>query len=607
MVTLLARCRVWKLCLGVAALAGSSLGTLHAQSACEPLPRGAAGWWPGEDSAADLTLHANHGQLVDNPLFVPGVIGQAFEFDGVNDRVDVPDAPSLRPQRFTLAAWIRVDVASEWACIICKQTGGGSADSYSLWINNGVLQGGMFGFAEAVASTALPVNQILHTAVTWDGSIFRLYLDGRLISTAAGPVAPPPYDSNQVIIGAEDNGVGAYTAFFDGMIDEPLIFGRALSSCEIRALYHAREHCTGDADDDLVPDQQDNCPEVANAGQQDADADGVGDSCDCAPGDSDVFSTPGDSDELIFEAPEALDWCLDPSVTGPSTVYDVLRGDLEQLPVASGAPQCLSRCLDPPAGLAGWWTGDSNAIDLVAGNNGTLENGAAHGVGWIRGAFSLDGVNDRVRTGNVSLGSEFSVAAWVNSDVPNQGGYHRIVENAFVSHFYLGTDALGTGYKLIVKNAIAPYGVVNGGKIAPGEWQLVAGTYDGTTGRLYVDGKLVASGAFAAPGTVNLPVNIGAHYLGGTGWNGRIDEVQLYDRALSDAEVRAIHEAGSAGQCKLLLGGTDAEWTAPWAIDGDLPDSERGFWYLYRGRNACGTGSYGYASDGTERLSTACD
>jgi hypothetical protein len=45
----------------------------------------------------------------------------------------------------------------------------------------------MFGFAEALASSALPANKFVHGAVTWDGSIIRLYLDGKVIATAAGP------------------------------------------------------------------------------------------------------------------------------------------------------------------------------------------------------------------------------------------------------------------------------------------------------------------------------------------------------------------------------------------------------------------------------------
>jgi concanavalin A-like lectin/glucanase superfamily protein len=69
--------------------------------------------------------------------------------------------------------------------------------------------------------------------------------------------------------------------------------------------------------------------------------------------------------------------------------------------------------------------------------------------------------------------------------------------------------------------------------------------------------------------TVSLPLNIGAYLAGGFGWNGRIDELQVYNRVLSAAEVAAHYEAGSAGRCKLALGGTDAgsfnpEAKGPW-------------------------------------------
>jgi hypothetical protein len=189
----------------------------------------------------------------------------------------------------------------------------------------------------------------------------------------------------------------------------------------------------------------------------------------------------------------------------------------------------------------------------------------------------------------------------------NQGAYKRIVETLYTTDLYLGTDGTGAGYKFIVKNGIAPYGVANGGKISPGDWQFVAGTYDGATGTLYVDGQVVASDAFGPPGTVSLPVNIGAYAGGGSGWKGRIDEVQIFNRVLSATELRGLYEEGSAGLCKQALGGADAEWTAPFAADGALPAPGHGFWYLYRGRNSCGTGSYGFATGGTERIGAICN
>lgn len=595
--------------MALAGILATAFGTVGALQPCRQHPRGVAGWWPGDGSADDLTLSMNAGQLLGGATFGAGAIGQGFLLDGLDDRVDVPGWSSLTPSQFTLAAWIRLDAATEWACIICKQVGGTNVNSLSLWVNDGVLQGGMYGFAEAIAPSVAPINQFLHVAVSYDGSIIRLYQDGRLISVAQGPASPVPYDSSQVIIGADDNGASQYLAFFKGIIDEAQIFTRALSGCEVRVLADALPpgSCKGDSDADAIPDFQDNCATIANVAQQDADGDGVGDACDCAPSDASVHANPGDRNELRFTGRDRLDWCGDPSLTGASTVYDLQRGELSMLPVTSGVSQCRSHCVAPPAGLVGWWPGDGSTTDLVGGNNGVLQNGATYSNGWTRSAFSFDGVNDRVRTGNLTLGNTFTVTAWVNSDSVNQGSYQRIVETNYATGFYLGTDTSGARYKVIVRNAGAPYGTVNGGTISPGEWQFVAGTYDGTTGTLYVDGQQVASGAFTAPGTVTRAVNIGAFDGGGDGWKGRIDEVQIYNRSLAAGELRAIYEAGSAGACKAALGGVDAEWTVPFADDGIVPTPGHGFWYVYRGRNACGTGSYGSSTSGAERIGALCN
>ena len=595
--------------LGLAAFCAAAPSALFAQASCDPLPRGVVAWWPGDGTADDLTLDAHDGLPLNGVAFGAGPVGNAFVFDGIDDRVDVADAPELRPSRFTLAAWVRVDVALAQSCVICKQFGNGTADSYSLWLAGGVLRGGMFGFAEAIAPSPFPQSSWVHAATTYDGSILRLYQDGRLVATAAGPASPVPYDANAVILGAEDNGVNAYTGFLRGAIDEAQIFGRALSGCEIRALARATPggSCKGDGELDGIPDFEDGCPAVSDAGQQDADGDGAGDACDCAPADAGAFAIEGDSNDLSFESRQALDWCRDPTFRGTGTVYDVLRGDLAQLPVSSAGSECRSSCIVPLAGLVGWWGGDGAAQDLIGGHGGVLENGAGYRSGWVREAFGFDGVDDRVRTGNLTLGNTFSVAAWVNSDVVNQGAYRRIVETSFATGFFVGTDATGIAYKLSVKSPASPYGTVNGGLVVPGRWQLVVGTYDGATGTLYVDGTAVASGAFAPPGSVTLPVNIGAYFGGGIGWKGRVDEVLIFDRALSALEVQSLHEAGCAGLCKQPVGGVDAEWTDPAAVDRSIPAPGRGFWYVYRGRNACGTGTYGSASNGTERTSAVCD
>jgi len=68
----------------------------------------------------------------------------------------------------------------------------------------------------------------------------------------------------------------------------------------------------------------------------------------------------------------------------------------------------------------------------------------------------------------------------------------------------------------------------------------VTATYNGTTAVLYVDGVQVASDTFTAPGATHLPMYVGRYFQGGYGWNGGVDELRLYNRALTTAEVASI-------------------------------------------------------------------
>jgi hypothetical protein len=152
-----------------------------------------------------------------------------------------------------------------------------------------------------------------------------------------------------------------------------------------------------------------------------------------------------------------------------------------------------------------------------------------------------------VVTPNIALGTTFSISAWVNSGGAAQGGYVRIAETQYSPGFYLGTNASGTGYKVIVNGGGgatgtcgAGYGCAEGGVVTSG-WHLVTATFDGTTARLYVDNAVAGSDTFLAPPNTNLPLYIGRYYGGSSnGWNGTIDEVRLYSRALTAVEIGAI-------------------------------------------------------------------
>lgn len=207
-------------------------------------------------------------------------------------------------------------------------------------------------------------------------------------------------------------------------------------------------------------------------------------------------------------------------------------------------------------GLVGYWKMDENSWNGTAGevkdssgngNNGTAVNGATTGTGKFGGAGSFNGSNQYVSTGNVTLGNTFSVSVWVKPTSSPQTGYTRLLETSFTSGLYLGFDATGTKFQFIVNNGTSPFGGLTSSPFTTA-WHLVTGTYDGTNAVLYVDGVRQGSPvAFTSPGTITKPFYINSYVtgLGTYGMVGSIDEVRIYNRALSPAEIRKLYSYDS--------------------------------------------------------------
>lgn len=97
-----------------------------------------------------------------------------------------------------------------------------------------------------------------------------------------------------------------------------------------------------DLDADGVGDTADNCALVPNPGQADADGDSWGDACDCAPLESGAFAIPPEVPDLSLGADRtSLAWGSVAAEAGPGTVYDVVRADLDGLPLGGGGETCV--------------------------------------------------------------------------------------------------------------------------------------------------------------------------------------------------------------------------------------------------------------------------
>src|SRR5207247_9680385 len=81
------------------------LTVLTISSNCVPTPQGLVSWWRAESNALD-SADSNNGTLLNGTTFAPGLVGQAFSFDGIDDKIIIPDAANLRlTNAFTIEGW----------------------------------------------------------------------------------------------------------------------------------------------------------------------------------------------------------------------------------------------------------------------------------------------------------------------------------------------------------------------------------------------------------------------------------------------------------------------------------------------------------------------
>ncbi len=211
---------------------------------------------------------------------------------------------------------------------------------------------------------------------------------------------------------------------------------------------------------------------------------------------------------------------------------------------------------------------EGNADDSSANNHDGIEMGDISYVDGVSGyAASFDGIDDYIDMG-IKLGgySAFSEFAWIRAKSLQSGNNHIMSSNWYVNDT-LGNDG---GSDLAITNGNVKswvnqpdrtaHSMLVGTNIDLNKWHLIGLTWNGSTHKLYLDGDEVASESYTGYMGTSAKNSLIAAKNYGLGFtcffNGDVDEVRVYNRALNNSEISELYAIPEPATLLLLsLGG----------------------------------------------------
>ena len=199
-----------------------------------------------------------------------------------------------------------------------------------------------------------------------------------------------------------------------------------------------------------------------------------------------------------------------------------------------------------PSGLVAAYGFDEGSGTTVTdqsgnGNNGTIANATWAATGKYGHALQFNGTNARINVpdaASLHLTTGLTLEAWVNPSTVN-GAWRDVIYKGDDNYYLSATSCCSgrpAGGGIIGGSYGEAYGSVN---LTTSTWAYLAVTYDGSNVRLYVNGTQVASTAHTgAISTSTNQLQIGGDSLYGQYFAGMIDEVRLYNTALTAAQIQ---------------------------------------------------------------------
>ncbi|WP_317897305.1 LamG-like jellyroll fold domain-containing protein [Aurantibacillus circumpalustris] len=526
----------------------------------------------------------------------------ALNFDGINDNINFTynASPWVLGNAFTIEMWIKLTAYSDqlivhpgYGCSYCPAYAvsiGNETTCYSLAGNTGklIFQGSV---GKIMSDAALPLGVWTHGAITYDGSVLKMYINGvlqQLMPQVTGTVTTGTNPSNQHRMFGADNGGCGMRRPFNGSVDEFRIWTGARSQYEIQS-YMNCEVSTSPAS--LTANYHFN-QGIVNANNTavstvtDASISGIS-------GSLLSFNLTGLTSNWVagaivngFSVPvpplvninvqgngtTISDGDITPSITDHTdfngaltrtfVIQNTAIGNLNVVPYLTGPDAtCFSITTLPSQNISGIGS-TSFVVTMITGGtkSATLNINCNDGTKPIYDfvitatsskyeAINFDGVNDYISIPR-TIEYDFTIEFWMRSTQTTTNGSAQWYQGAGLVDGDIGgfNDDFGVA---LVTNKIG-FGIGSGGgdltifstsAVNTGQWVHVAATRNSNTGamNLYINGVLEASGSGSccwkgAPANLTLG---SLTYLSGTGfYNGDMDELRLWNVIRTQNEIQ---------------------------------------------------------------------
>jgi len=199
------------------------------------------------------------------------------------------------------------------------------------------------------------------------------------------------------------------------------------------------------------------------------------------------------------------------------------------------------------SGLVGHWTFDGADIsgttvyDKASTNNGTSSGGVTKVMGKLGQSYSFNGTSGKIALPSFTTGATLTMSCWWKTKSTAQQSCFNNYDAT--SGVYFGIQGGGTLFAYSTNNTPNVLNGPGGQTFSDGKWHHEVYTNDGTRGKLYIDGVLVTNESQTRVSHTGTG-SIGYGGLAGDWFNGSIDDIRIYSRALSASEVRQLYAMG---------------------------------------------------------------